>query len=98
MQYESQGQKKAPLELATASRYYYQAWEVTGEGYDDVEIGGEFKGGTVVDGLCDGETNALIIVTRHESEPATSICTSMPGSEWRKLHRKAFPHGQDVEG
>ena len=69
MKYEGQGRKKAPLELATVSRYYYQAWEVTGEGYDNVDIGGEFKGGTVVDGLCDGETNALIIVTRYERGP-----------------------------
>ena len=93
MKYEDQGRKKAPLELATVSRYYYQAWEVTGEGYDDVDIGGQFEGGIVVDGLCDGETNALIIVPRYEFDPLTSIRMSMPAPEWRKLHRKAFPHG-----
>lgn len=64
--HELQGWDKAPLELALSPGYYYLAWEVTQAAYDDIDIGGPYGGGTVVDGLCDGETNALIIVTRHE--------------------------------
>ena len=48
--------------------YYYEAWEVDRETYDALELGGQHEGGVVVDGLCDGERDVFLIVTRHGKE------------------------------
>ncbi len=50
------------------SGYYYECHEVPGGTYDQVDLGGEFMGGIVVDGLIDGDRNVLLVVTRHEGE------------------------------
>ncbi len=50
------------------SGYHYECHEVPGGPYDQVDLGGEFMRGIVVDGLIDGDRNVLLIVTRHEEE------------------------------
>lgn len=54
-----------PLHLGEA---YYKVWTVDAPTYNTFAfIGEEFRGGVVVDGLCDsGERNQLLIVTYHE--------------------------------
>ena len=48
--------------------YYYEAWEVDDATYTRLGLGDQHEGGTVVDGLCDGTRDVLLIVTRHGDE------------------------------
>ena len=51
------------------SEPYYKVWPVDRAAYNTFcEIGGEFRGGEIVDGICDGWAgrNQLLIVTYHE--------------------------------
>ncbi len=56
------------LEDAGGPRYHYRAWEVGKACYRNTDLGEQFQDGTVIDGLCDGERNVLLIITRHEEE------------------------------
>lgn len=52
------------------SEFHYKAWEVDKETYDAYELGTTYCDGEVVDGVCEHERNAhLIIITRHEGTP-----------------------------
>ena len=53
------------LEEGAMAGYSYLAWEVDRETYDAADIGSKHEGGVVVDGICDGDRNALVIITRH---------------------------------
>ena len=46
----------------------YQVHIVDSTDFSKTDIGDEYAGGILVDGTCDGDTNELLLITRHETE------------------------------
>ncbi len=59
-------------------RYAYEVKEVDGRTYDRYGVGDLFNGGIVVDGLCDGEWNVLLLVIRYEVRTGMQLVCELP--------------------
>ncbi len=50
---------------STVAEIFYDAFEVDQKTFDALDIGDEYEGGVVVDGISDQDRNTLILVVRY---------------------------------
>ena len=61
-------EKLYTLEDTERSGYYYDVWEVDKAAYDAADVGSEYHGGVVVDGILDKGRNVLLLIVCHDEE------------------------------
>lgn len=50
------------------TKYLYTVHEVTEEEWKETPLGGEFRGGLVIEGTADADRDQLLLITRHDLE------------------------------